>query len=126
MSVSPRKVSEITFDRLKASLKVPFPDSNLTDVDIDASMGDLGYLGVVCRVTLTFDSTDAALPASLILKFPPSDAESYSNGNQFCAYATEAGFYLNMANMGIGRAPHHLPPMATAAKMLYAAGASSG
>ena len=106
MSVSPRKVSEITFGWLKESLKVPFPDSNLTDMDIDASMGDLGYLGVVCRVTLTFDSADAALPCSLIIKLPPSDAESFSNGHQLGAYATEAGFYLNMANAGVGRAPH--------------------
>jgi hypothetical protein len=107
MSVSPRKVSEISFDWLKESLKVPFPNSNLTAMDIDASMGDLGYLGVVCRVTITFDSNDAALPASLILKFPPSDAESFSNGSQLGAYATEAGFYLNMADKGVGRAPRH-------------------
>lgn len=107
MLVSPRKVSDITFDWLKESLQVPFPNANLTAIDVDASMGDLGYLGVVCRVALTFDSIDATLPASLILKFPPSDAESYSNGSQLCAYATEADFYLNMANAGVGRAPHH-------------------
>jgi hypothetical protein len=107
MSVSPRKVEEITFDWLKESLKQPFPNSNLVDMDIDASIGDLGYLGSVCRVTLTFDGTEKAIPGSLILKFPPDDAEIFRNGTQLGAYATEASFYRHMANTGVGRAPHH-------------------
>ena len=107
MTETPKNVSEITFDWLQSSLREPFPSTRLTDMEIDASVGDLGYLGSICRVKLTFDSQSRDLPTSLIIKFPSDDEDTFANGTQLGAYAKEAKFYRHLANKGIGRAPRH-------------------
>ncbi len=107
MPATPRNVGEVTFDWLQSSLTGAFPETRLAAMEIDPSVGDLGYLGSICRVLLTFESDSEDLPRSLIIKFPSENEETFANGTQLGAYEKEANFYRHFANQGAGRAPRH-------------------
>ncbi len=103
----PRVIGEVTLEWMQAAMKEAFPDHELTHINLEASVGDLGYLGSIGRVNLDFRSTDTSLPGSVIVKFPAADESVNEDGKQLGAYESEAQFYRHLANADVGRAPRH-------------------
>jgi hypothetical protein len=49
MPDTPGSANEITFDWLKSVIESCFRHSELAEMEIDSTAGDLGYLGSICR-----------------------------------------------------------------------------
>lgn len=104
MFAVPNSANEITFDWLKVAIEDYFKGCRLIDIDVDTSIGDLGYLGSICRTNLTYQER-GSWPDSVIIKFPATDESVLKDARQMGAYRTESNFYQNLANQGVGNAP---------------------
>lgn len=107
MEPTPKTVGDITLPWLQEAISREHPNVQVTDFDLDASVGDLGYLGSICRLNLSFGTNRGDLPDGLIVKLPSEDEGVLANGNQMGAYSNEANFYRHLANQGVGRAPRY-------------------
>jgi len=103
----PEKPEDLSLGWLQEVLSNSFNDAKITNIKIELSVGDLGYLGTICRVHLEFDKVEQDLPDSIMVKFPPSDESARKDGDQLRAYETEGNFYKHCANNHVGRAPKH-------------------
>lgn len=77
---------------------------SITDFAIESLGAELGYLGLLYRLKLGY-SEPSDLPATLIVKFPSTEAGARSTGNSLRAYERESLFYQHCANS----APCHPP-----------------
>lgn len=105
MHATPKCVGDITLPWLQEAIATEYPSVKLADISIDATVGDLGYLGSICRVRMEFAEPQDDIPPAIIIKLPSEDEEVLARGTQMGAYATEANFYRHLANQGVGRAP---------------------
>jgi len=112
----PEKPDDLSLSWLQSALSNSFGGAKITHVKIESSVGDLGYLGTICRVHLEFDDLeygkiDPHLPSSVMVKFPPTDEGPRKDGDQLGAYEAEGNFYKHCADnslsRAVGRAPKH-------------------
>jgi thiamine kinase-like enzyme len=103
----PKIINEVSLEWMREAMRSAFPDNELIGIELEASVGDLGYLGSIGRVNLTFSQSADDLPSSVIVKFPATDESVSEDGKQLGAYETETQFYRQLANTGVGRAPRH-------------------
>jgi thiamine kinase-like enzyme len=106
MPDTPGSANEITFDWLKSVIESCFRHSELAEMEIDSTAGDLGYLGSICRASLTYLNA-GPWPDSVIIKFPALDESVLKDAQQLGAYKTESNFYRHLANEGVGNSPRY-------------------
>lgn len=103
----PQKPEDLSLNWLQDVLSDSFDGAKITNIKMELSVGDLGYLGTICRVHVEFDKIEQHLPTSVMVKFPPTDESARKDGDQLGAYESEGNFYKHCANKHVGRAPKH-------------------
>ena len=103
----PKVITDVTVEWMRQAMNSAFPEGDLNSIEIETSVGDLGYMGSIGRVLLSYTDPTEDLPSSVIIKFPAADEAVSKDGNQIGAYETETLFYRRFANSGVGRAPRH-------------------
>jgi len=82
-------------DALRATGHLP-PDVSVTSVAAQRIGEDVGFIGLLARLNLTYDTTVDA-PAQLIVKLPSLDPGARAIGAMYGLYEREARFYAELA-----------------------------
>jgi hypothetical protein len=95
--MTPQTAEEVTLEWINECVLDGNPSA--TEFDLTPIGDDVGFLGDLCRLSLSYDSpTDSTLPDSLIIKFPTSFDTGRESGRNMQAYQREVAFYANSAN----------------------------
>ena len=103
----PKRVGDITLPWLREAISNEYSAVRIKSMSVDASVGDMGFIGSICRINLTYEAEQNELADTFILKLPGESEEALAAGKQLGAYSNEANFYRHLANLGVGNAPRH-------------------
>lgn len=93
----PRDQAGITADWFGAALSASYSDISVQEIRVEA-LPHLGFMCDIYRVTPTWRSAPPALlPASFIVKIPPTDPGSRHVGAMLDAWSREGAFYREVA-----------------------------
>ncbi len=104
---APRRTREITPEWLNAALAAGdhLGGASVTSVDVADIGAGVGFAGRALRLDISYDRTDASLPASLVLKLPSPDTGGRETINAMRGYELEGRFYEHLTE----RTPLRVP-----------------
>ena len=77
----PKVILDVTVEWMRQAMNSAFPEGDLKSIEIETSVGDLGYIGSIGRVLLSYTDPTEDLPSSVIIKFPAADEAVSKDGN---------------------------------------------
>ena len=101
MATFPTVIDEVTTQWLTESLRssgVLAADSQVRGFDVEPIGMGVGIMGLLYRLSLRYDS-EAAGPATLVLKLPSTDPQARYMAQVFRFYEKEVGFYRQFAQL---------------------------
>ena len=90
----PRSIEEITPDWLTSALKKTgiLKDNSVSSIEVE-TIGEQGYMGILARLYLDYETPGDMLPASIIAKMPTKEAKNKITGEIFLNYERENRLY---------------------------------
>jgi len=90
----PTSIEEITPEWLSTALNESGVLTNNSVSNINAeTIGEQGYMGILARLNLEYETPDDTLPASMIAKMPTQEAKNKITGEIFLNYERENRLY---------------------------------
>lgn len=104
---APRRIREITPEWLTEALAAGghLDGAQVTSLDVTNISEGVGFAGRALRLDVGYDRSDAALPASLVLKLPSPDPGGREMLNAIRGYELEGRFYEHLTEQTPLRVP---------------------